>query len=430
MSRISTLDFISLLENPEVILLESQLQGHPSSKRSFLAIGHQAKMTARGEKIIIEKKNEDAETAYGNPWEVLKKFRNEHPGWHFGYFGYDLRNDIENLQNTRRIVSDLPDLMFIKPELLAEIRGEELEWIYGDEQAVMEVIAAHTSDGAHKPLSADIHPGITRSAYIKKVQDVKQRIKEGDFYELNLSYPMEGTFRGNPFQLYQQLKRVNPVPFGAYLSVEGAHVCCASPERFLKKEGTKLLSEPIKGTSARSDDPDTDQMNREELLNEKNRAENLMIVDLVRHDLAKIAITGSVKVEKLFDLQSFGTVHQLISSISCEVDNRLDPADYIQACFPMGSMTGAPKIEVMKHIQRLEEYKRGIYSGAIGYFTPDHDFDFNVVIRTAIINNEKLNYPVGGAITSDSDPELEWKETLLKAKSLYHAIGQPSAEKR
>lgn len=491
MNIIKSLSRIPSVKDKDIILLESQLQGHPSSKRSFLAVGYQSKITVQGERITISRRGEDAEVLHGDPWDALKRFREENPGWHFGYFGYDLKNDADDPRNNQGMrtdsgmTSDLPDMIFIKPEFLVETDGQVVEWMYGDEQTLLSAIGAQSSesiqslqrilpsefeeliepadplqssepiqpgepsepvapgdppqpsepvqastDKSKNPLLADIEPGLSREVYLDKIRDIQQHIKEGDFYELNFSYPMEGRFQGDPFQLYEQMKRVNPVPFGAYLSVEGTQICCASPERFLSKTGKKLLSEPIKGTSARSDDPRIDQINREELLNEKNRAENLMIVDLVRHDLAKVAKTDTVNVEKLFDLQSFGTVHQLISSISCEVDNRLDPVDYIRACFPMGSMTGAPKIEVMKHIDRLEEYKRGVYSGAVGYFTPEGDFDFNVVIRTAIIHGDDLHYPVGGAITSDSEPELEWQETLLKAKSLFRALGVQSESNR
>lgn len=413
------------LKNREAILLESQLKEHPSSVRSYLAIGDEAKIVVKNRKAIFFEDGREIRRVNGEPWKALKKFRREYPGWHFGYLGYNLGNQAESEKPNSEGSSGIPDMIFLKPRLLAEIKGDVMEWIYGD-GSELKLNSTSSDQNRLGPFVDRFIPGVSKERYLQKVEDIRQRIKEGDFYELNFSYPLTGRFEGNPLQLYEQMKQVNPVPFGAYLAVEGMHVCCASPERFLKKSGAKLLSEPIKGTSARAEDPSVDQKNRDELLNEKNRAENLMIVDLVRHDLAKIAKTGTVKVDKLFDLQSFGTVHQLISSISCEVDNRLDPVDYIQECFPMGSMTGAPKIEVMKHIDRLEEYSRGIYSGAIGYFTPEGDFDFNVVIRTAIIRDGVLTYPVGGAITSDSIPAEEWEETLLKAKSLFRALPEES----
>ena len=223
---------------------------------------------------------------------------------------------------------------------------------------------------------------------------------------------------GDPYWLYTRMREINPVPFGAFISHEKFSVCCASPERFLKKDGNSIRSEPIKGTAGRSLDSEIDKINRQELLNEKNRAENLMIVDLVRHDLSKVSKLGSVKASKLFDVQTFGTVHQLISVVESMAQEGIDPVDIIESCFPMGSMTGAPKIEVMKTTDQLEKYKRGIYSGAIGYITPDDNFDFNVVIRTAILQDDSLFYPVGGAITSDSDPGSEWEECMIKSRNV------------
>ncbi|NBB77602.1 MAG: anthranilate synthase component I family protein, partial [Bacteroidetes bacterium] len=177
---------------------------------------------------------------------------------------------------------------------------------------------------------------------------------------------------------------------------------------------------------ARADNPENDGKKIEELMNLKNRAENLMIVDLVRHDLSKVSKTGSVNVSSLYEVQSFGTVHQLISVIESEVEAGTDPIDIIETCFPMGSMTGAPKIEVMRAIDELECYRRGMYSGAIGYFSPEGDFDLNVVIRTALIQGERVIYPVGGAITSDSKPEEEWEETLIKSRNITQIFSESS----
>jgi para-aminobenzoate synthetase component 1 len=199
-------------------------------------------------------------------------------------------------------------------------------------------------------------------------------------------------------------------------------VCCLSPERFLGRNGKRVFSQPIKGTMQRGNTQEEDAALKEALRSSaKDRAENLMIVDLVRNDLGRIAKKGTVHVHDLFEIQSFGTVHQMISTVEAETEIG-NPIDIIQACYPMGSMTGAPKISAMKSIEELENYRRGIYSGAIGYIKPDGDFDFNVVIRTAIIRNEALYYSVGGAVTGDSDPLSEWEETLVKARALTQVL--------
>jgi para-aminobenzoate synthetase component 1 len=258
---------------------------------------------------------------------------------------------------------------------------------------------------------------INSEDYISNVVKAQDMIHEGDIYEINFSYLKEFDFLGSGWNLYQKMKEVGPVPFGAYLQIGEVEVCCASPERFLKREKNHVYSQPIKGTISNSEDSNLD-----ELKNEKNLAENLMIVDLVRNDLNRVAIPGTVKVDNLFEVQSFETVHQLVSTVKCDVEDETDSIEIIKACFPMGSMTGAPKIAAMNAIEDLEDYKRGIYSGAIGYIKPDGDFDFNVVIRTAIIEDEKLTYPVGGAITSDSIPEDEWDETIIKTEALKKAL--------
>jgi len=203
------------------------------------------------------------------------------------------------------------------------------------------------------------------------------------------------------------------------MDLDEQQIVSLSPERFLRTEGGEVETKPIKGTRRRGTTAAEDLALREELAaSEKDRAENLMIVDLVRHDLSYVCKPGSIEVSKLFEIQTFGTVHQLISRIEGTISDDQRPVGIVRACFPMGSMTGAPKIRVMKRIEQLEVYRRGIYSGAIGYFTPDGDFDFNVVIRSAIISDDKLIYPVGGAITGDSDPEEEWNETGIKSRVL------------
>ena len=405
---------VSIFKNKEFILLESQMEGHPSSKKTFAAIKPRRWIRAESDQIATFDGNQTA-TFRGDPWEALKAFRNEKKGWLFGYLSYDLKNFTEELQSLNKALYQFPDLYFMEPESLLSYENGEVS-VYGNpvdlnRRSTEPIFAGEIGEIVVQEL-------VTKEEYIDNVEFIKDRIAAGDFYELNFSYALQAEWETHPYRLFQKMRAVNPVPFGAYIQMEEGTVCSISPERFIKKEGGKIISEPIKGTSSRMKNAEEDMLSREELLNEKNRAENLMIVDLVRHDLSKVAKTGSVKVEKLFDVQSFGTVHQLISTIVAEAADNVDAVDIVKECFPMGSMTGAPKIEVMKAIDKLENYKRGIYSGAIGYFSPDDDFDFNVVIRTAIIQNSSLTYPVGGAITSDSDADAEWEETKIKAQSL------------
>ena len=398
----------------EYILLESQMQEHPSSVISYVAVEPKRVIFGKGRRINKNERGKET-ISEENPWTAIRGFMDESRSMTFGFLGYDLKNHIEQLSSENPERVDVPDFYFMEPEILMKIEGDNVEVLAGNVNfEAIKSQSVNTGSGSVKK----INRLESKSSYIRKIIEVQRLIREGDFYELNYSYPIQAQISGSPLSIYKKMRAINPVPFGAFIKTKDFQVCCSSPERFIKKAGRKIISEPIKGTSPRSDEKSADLKYREELLNEKNKAENLMIVDLVRHDLSLIAETGSVEVSKLFDVQSFGTVHQLISTIEATALNNVHPVDVIKACFPMGSMTGAPKIEVMKTIERLEIYRRGIYSGAIGYFTPEGDFDFNVVIRSAIINGGNVIYPVGGAITGDSIPEAEWEETHIKARVL------------
>jgi para-aminobenzoate synthetase component I len=403
---------VGQFKDDDLILLESQDPDQISSGISYIAVRPARKIFGNGNWIKISDSSGTREFQM-NPWEALKKFRKDQPSWMFGYLGYDLKNYSEDLHTSNPSLMDAPDFYFMEPEIVLKIDNGRINVLKGNPVIDSSIIQFNETGSLEH-----FHAAVSKADYIEKVKTIKERIREGDFYEMNYSYPMQGDFSGDPYWLYTCMREINPVPFGGYLRLDNIAISCASPERFLKKEGMRIISEPIKGTAPRSDNPSEDLKQRDQLMNEKNRAENLMIVDLVRHDLSRVSNTGSVRVTKLFDIQTFGTVHQLISVVEAIVGPDVNSVEIIKACFPMGSMTGAPKIKVMQAIEELECYKRGIYSGAIGYFTPDDDFDFNVVIRSAMIQNGRLIYPVGGAITSDSEPAEEWEETKIKARPI------------
>lgn len=410
----------------DCILLESQSRDHPSSVNSLFA-AHPIRSLRSSGRELIKTEGEKEQRFRGHPWDALRQFRKECEGPIFGYLGYDLKNYSEQtpLVSANEELIEGAEMFFMEPATLIRFNELGISSFSGRPLADTAKVKGVIPEEA---LATDLGPLISVEEYIRNVEEIKRRIHEGDFYELNYSYPITSTFSGDPIDLYEKMRSINPVPFGAFIRCGGLHVCCSSPERFLKKTGAAIVSEPIKGTSARHQDPASDILQKESLLNEKNRAENLMIVDLVRHDLSRIAIPGSVEVSRLYDVQTFGTVHQLISTVRAEADPESDPVDILEACFPMGSMTGAPKIAVLKVIEELEIYKRGIYSGAIGYIDKDGDFDFNVVIRTAMIRDGTLVYPVGGAITGDSDPADEWQETLVKARVLTEVLSKSDAD--
>ncbi len=398
-----------------VVYLDSQLEGHAASHRSYIA----------SDPVDV------VSTASGNrSWEVLREFRKKRPDWMFGWFSYDLKNEIERLVSENEDPVGLPDLYFFVPGTLLEVDRKSCEvHVLTGELPLGNSIPASQIIPARQTMPETIHtasyrmgPLVSRDGwerYRRNVMKIKEYITRGDTYEVNLTHQLQAGFEGDSLDLFDAMKETGPVPFAAWLSHGDVDVCCTSPERFLERTGGRVRSQPIKGTSPRGCDPDDDRKIISEILNkEKNRAENVMIVDLVRHDLGKIALTGSVRTDALLEVQSFSTVHQLVSTVSAQIAPGASSVDVIRACFPMGSMTGAPKIRTMEIIEELEAYRRGLYSGAIGYFKPNDDFDFNVVIRTAIIKQKRLYYSVGGAITADSDPEEEWEESWLKARAL------------
>jgi para-aminobenzoate synthetase component 1 len=389
-----------LSDEGPVVWLDCRESSHQHAQYSWIA--------ARPSKIRSGKAEDTA-------WMDLQEAFRKEPDWWVGYLGYDMKNELEDLHSKNSALVEVPDYWFMVPELLIRLdhQSNKLEVIRGE----LPDVPDQKEDRAYKatPLVARQ----SKDHYVQAIRAIQHDIYEGRYYELNYSYPMEGELEGDALTWYDDIQAEGAVPFGAYLSLPEAKVCCFSPERFLKREGPCLFSQPIKGTRGRGETPERDRELRESLtLSQKDRAENLMIVDLVRNDFHRIAKTGTVTVDPLFEIQTFPTVHQMVSTVHARVDPEANPFELIAACFPMGSMTGAPKIEVMRRIEELETYKRGIYSGAIGYLDPDGNFDFNVVIRTAIIQNERMVYPVGGAITSDSDPEQEWEETIIKARAL------------
>lgn len=405
----------------DVILLHSQSKDHPSSRISYLAAQPEAIIKADGDQIAESVGAEEQEYQQ-NPWQALQAFRNRVDNWLLGYLGYDLKNHIEQLYSSNSDPVGAPDMYFMVPGFLLRYdhKFEKHELIVGDmptEVKVNQEIFPERECELER-----LQPQTSRQRYIQKIRKSQLLITEGDFYEINLSHQMKASFKGSALHLYQEMREIGPVPFGSFLQLNDLLICCQSPERFLRKEGNTVYSQPIKGTSKRGLSTDEDELLKKQLISsEKEQAENLMIVDLVRNDLSRIAQKGTVKVPELFAIQSFGTVHQMVSTVTADAEED-DPVNILRACFPMGSMTGAPKISAMKSIEELEDYKRGIYSGAIGYITPGGDFDFNVVIRTAIIKNNYLYYAVGGAITGDSDPRKEWEETQIKARALLHVF--------
>ncbi len=377
-------------------------------------------------------------TDYDDAFEQLKVYQSSTKDWLFGYLSYDLKNDVEQLSSRNFDGLHFPELFFFQPKKIFLLKGNELEIQYlnfvSDEletdlkqiESVVPSSAVEKSQNQSLSEHIKIKLRIHKDAYFDKVNAMLAHIQRGDVYEANFcqEFYAENTSI-HPIEIYNNLNRISKPPFATFLRVYDKYLLSASPERYLKKEGTKIVSQPIKGTAKRSlNQTEDDELKK--ILSEdiKERSENVMIVDLVRNDLSKTATKGSVKVEELCKVYTFEQVHQMISTVVSEVQPDISPVEVIKSTFPMGSMTGAPKISAMKIIETLEETKRGLYSGAVGYFTPDQDFDFNVVIRSILYNASKkyVSYSVGGAITAKSDPLKEYEECLVKAKAMREVL--------
>ena len=386
---------------------------------------------AFGAKKVMKAENK---TGFFDSLDEFHSVINDHL---FGYLGYDLKNGIENLESENPDFTDMPGAYFFQPEIIVWLRGNKL------------IIQSNTGekpeDVFNKLLSFSPSPWergaggevilqsrFTRDEYLETVEKLRQHLIEGDVYEISFCQEF---FAENveiePFSLFKRLMEISPNPFSAFLKIEGKYILSSSMERFLKKKGDKLISQPIKGTIRKSRDKEEDLSLQNQLLNdEKERAENVMIVDLVRNDLAKSSIPGSVEVEELFGIYPFSQVHQMISTVTSSKRDEVPWTQAIRNAFPMGSMTGAPKVRAMQLLEQYERSKRGVFSGAIGYITHDGDFDFNVVIRTLIYNtaNKYLSLHVGSAITYDSVPEREFEECMVKIEGIKRALNPDSSD--
>ncbi len=367
------------------------------------------------------------ELTAGNALPQLQQFRQKNNGWLFGHLGYDLKNETEDLSSSNTDRIGFPDLFFFVPETVFLLTQQSLcilttgsasaRQIFDEvEKAVIPAAAQQLS-----PIS--FQQKLSRQTYIETVKQLQLHILRGDCYEINFCqefFAEQAVI--DPLAVYCSLSSISPAPFAAFYKHAGKYLLCASPERYLKKEGDNIISQPMKGTGKRDLlNPLQDAVNKETLMNSsKDRSENVMVVDLVRNDLSKICVEGSVQVEELFGIYSFPQVHQLVSTVNGVLQPGLEFSRIIAQTFPMGSMTGAPKRKVLELIEQYETTRRGIFSGAIGYLRPDGDFDFNVVIRSLLYNqaDKYLSYLAGSGITFYSCAEAEYEECLLKAAAI------------
>ena len=369
-------------------------------------------------------------TDYEKAFEDLHQYQSQARDWIFGYLSYDLKNDIEDLISDNFDGLHFPDMFFFQPKKIFLLKENllEIQYLNMCDDEIEEDFEAINKCSVFSFQSSKviINQRISKENYISKVSKVLEHINHGDIYEANFCMEFYAeNVQIDPLEIYRKLNQISEPPFAVYFKNYKHYLLSASPERYLKKQDEQVISQPIKGTSKRSSDLIEDEASKNDLQNnQKERSENIMIVDIVRNDLSKTATKGSVEVEELCQIYTFKQVHQMISTIVSKVEHTTSPIEILRTTFPMGSMTGAPKISAMTIIENLEETKRGLYSGAVGYFTPNGDFDFNVVIRSILYNsdNQYLSFSVGSAITSLSESENEYEECLLKAKAMFDVL--------
>jgi para-aminobenzoate synthetase component 1 len=372
-------------------------------------------------------------------FESLKHFHERKKDWLFGYLSYDLKNETEDLTSENEDGLKFQSVHFFQPRFVFLQRNGNWEAGYLEEidsdNSITEIIEMLHSRPANEGIEtqAETHPRVSKEKYLENIDVIKKHIRRGDIYEMNYCvefYAEQAAIQ--PLNTFEKLNGISPMPFSCFYKNNDQHLICASPERFIAKRGLKIISQPIKGTAARGKSYAEDEGIKLKLRNDaKEQSENVMIVDLVRNDLSRTAAKGSVKVEELFGIYSFRQLHQMISTVVSEIRRDVHWTDVVRNAFPMGSMTGAPKIRAMQLIEGFEETKRGLYSGAVGYVTPSSDFDFNVVIRSILYNAslKYLSFMVGSAITMNADPEKEYDECMLKAKSMMQVLQKEKLEK-
>ncbi len=454
-TKLDSFDLYTVFKDREnSFFLDSGMDPDKLGQYSFIGFDPIAVIKSKNEKIEISRENE-VKRFDGDPFEALREllkefemdYKSDLPfiGGAVGYLGYDLCHFTEELPRTAVDDIDIPDMYFgIYDGVIAidHRDGEDKVYIAAlgvkeDEDKRFTDIYSAIREAEDKGIKAEVkfreEPAdlefrsnfSTREEYEATIQKVRDYIRTGDIYQANLTQRFECETDEDPYNIFGKLRTINPAPFASYLDLGDSQIVSSSPERFIKINDGIIETRPIKGTINRGETPEEDEKNRETLINsKKDQAELLMIVDLERNDLGRIAKTGAVEVTELFHLEEYATVYHLVSTVKAEVDKENDIVDCLKATFPGGSITGAPKIRAMEVIDELEPTQRAVYTGSIGYIGFNGELDLNIVIRTMICKDEKVYFQAGGGITWDSDPSMEYDETIHKLRALMNALNR------
>jgi len=451
-SKLNSFEIFTLFkEAADAIFLDSGRDHDGMGRYSIIAVNPFERILNKGKETRIEDLRTSeisTQSVTGNPFKILREKMDQYKmdytsdlpfvGGAVGYFGYDLCHHIEELTRTAQDDVDIPDLYlcFYNGAVIIDHQENavfisDAELNPGGKERVDDLIdtimrgetGSVELDLQNHENPVEFKPNMDKDTYLNSVRRIKEYIRTGDIYQANMTQRFETDLRDQPLALYKKLRDINPAPFASYLDFGSGQIVSSSPERFLKVRDGKIETRPIKGTLPRGATPEEDERLKVELQNsKKDRSELLMIVDLERNDLSRVAKTGSVKVPELFVIESYATVHHLVSTVTAELRDDLSVVDLLEASFPGGSITGAPKIMAMNVIDELEPTQRNIYTGSIGYLDFNGNADLNIVIRTIICKDEKAYFQVGGGIVWDSDEYKEYDETLDKARALMNAL--------
>ena len=416
-------DFLN--NNDWFVFLDSCSDSGSFGKFDIITCNPYIKITSIGNNVTLEK--DDVKSSfYDNPFEIIKKYfslNSDITDFPFtsgmiGYFGYDSLNNYENNDE------DFPDIAVGFYDWVIIVNHEEkiTHIIFKNPNDLTNEIIERFSDKniiiedhINSNTYSNFRQNTSKARYIEDVKKIKNYIVNGDCYQVNYSQEFTANYEGKPWDTYKDIRKINPAPYSAYMSFNKKHIISSSPERFISVNKNIVETKPIKGTLKRLEDALLDQNQVKILKNdEKNISENLMIVDLLRNDLSKCCQLGSVKVTKLFDIESYASVHHMVSTIRGKLESNNTSINILEACFPGGSITGAPKKRSMEIISELEKRKRGVYCGSIGYFNENNNMDTNICIRTIMMHKNKLSFSAGGGIVHDSNPEDEYYESLEK----------------
>ena len=440
--------FEALLDLPGSVFLDSAHPAPLAGRYDILAADPYVTLTTRGTVTEIRDR-EQVEVSRSDPLTLIKERLGERVDPHaelpftggaIGYFSYDLGRRYERIEGSAVADIAMPDMVVGLYDWAVVVdHADRRSWLVGQGRdsktfAGWEklVATANATTRSHRPRPAfevltGVRSNLNRSEYAAAFDAVKTQIRLGNCYQINLTQRFEAKVRGDAWDAYLALRRSNPAPFSAYLKCAEGEILSSSPERFLRVIDREVQTKPIKGTRPRSAVPSHDRdLARELRLSPKDRAENIMIVDLLRNDLGKSCEPGSIRTEALFDVESYANVHQLVSTVTGRLRSDQHALDLFRGCFPGGSITGAPKVAAMQIIDELEPHRRGVYCGSIGYVGFDGHMDTNIAIRTLVRNGDTIYAWAGGGIVADSELEAEYQESFDKAGALLAILAPPA----